>query len=173
MLKSSHIFRFLFCFFLKYETGGWAELEDAAQHCKSNCSCHIPVTTNTNKCICLSSSTGSLNCRKIFFLSLKKNMEISWENLWNDLTENIWRSIYFAVEQSQILNGMVDSILSYFSKKPKTTSSFEIVLCIPKGRIENRKELVQMCQLKLDCPPICFYTTDSQSNEEISAWSCK
>nr|XP_022339296.1 uncharacterized protein LOC111134504 isoform X2 [Crassostrea virginica] len=151
--------------------GGWTELENAAQYCKSTCKFHSdPAATDPKNCICFSSATGSLNCRKILFLSLKNNMELLLNNLCYEVVKNGWGSIYFSIDHSQISDGMFESILAYFTNGTKSLTYFEVVLCIPRG--EDLKSLEVMCDKHLHKPTIRFFIGDTERNEDALPCSC-
>lgn len=160
--------------FICIQTGGWTELENAAQYCKRNCKFHNdPAATNPKNCICLTSTTGSLNCRKIFFLSNKGYPDHVWNFLMNELNMKAWRSIYFSVEHSQLMNGFIESILTFFPTEKRSFLSFEIVFCIPSGRSRDLKELESICQKHLHSYPISFFIEDTRRNEGALTCCCK
>lgn len=147
-------------------------MENAAQYCKSTCKFHSdPAATDPKNCICFSSATGSLNCRKIFFLSLKNNMELLLNNLCYEVVKNGWGSIYFSIDHSQISDGMFESILAYFTNGTKSLTYFEVVLCIPRG--EDLKSLEVMCDKHLHKPTIRFFIGDTERNEDALPCSCE
>ena len=104
---------------------------------------------------------------------MKGDLDVLWNNLRDEQANKVWRSIYFPVENSQLLNGIVDSILAFFSPKKKNLFYFEIVFCIPRGKSEDLEQLESTCQKHLQYYPISFYIKDSKLNEDALTCSCE
>lgn len=157
-------------------TGGWTELENAAI-CSKRDHEKTHGTGDTNW-LYSSPTTGSLNCRRIWFVYIKKlkdSMEVLSNTLYDEVEKNYWRSIYFPVESFQIKDGtiqkMAETLLKPSALKPST--GMEIVLCVPSGS-RDCEQLDAICQESLKGSRVISFYNEIRSNvDEYIPCSCK
>lgn len=157
-------------------TGGWTELENAAIFSKTE---HEKThgTGDTNW-LYSSSTTGSLNCRRIWFVYIKKlrdSMEVLSNTLYDEVEKNYWRSIYFPVESNQIKDETIQKMTETFLKRSasKPLTGMEIVLCVPSGS-RDCEQLDAICKESLKGRKVISFYNETRSNvDEYIPCSCK
>lgn len=88
---------FIYLFFM--EIGGWIELENVVKCFKMEYEKDYGI--GDINWLYLIFIIGFLNCRRIWFVYIKKlsdSMEFFFKILYDEVEKNYWRSIYFLVE---------------------------------------------------------------------------